>query len=113
MFLLGCLFITVAWCQRGLAQQRTDNTPAVNPLVRLLQVKGILKEEEVARINQDKKASSPADADQQLSEAASDKGCHHPSRLRPDCRHAGDDKRFKHGGVQRECGRHGQPCARQ
>jgi hypothetical protein len=43
----------------------------VNPLVRLLQVKGILTEEEVTRINQ---ASSPADANQQLAKLLLIKG---------------------------------------
>jgi hypothetical protein len=71
MFLLACLLTTVASCQRGLAQQRPDNTPAANPLVRLLQVKGILTEEEAARINL---ASSPADADQQLAKLLLTKG---------------------------------------
>ncbi len=71
VFLLACLFITVAWSQRGHAQERTDNTPSVNPLVRLLQVKGILTEEEAARINQ---ATSPADADQRLAKLLLIKG---------------------------------------
>ncbi len=71
MFLLTSMFITFAWCQRGLAQERTDNAPAVNPLVRLLQVKGILTEEEVTRISQ---ASSPADAEQQLAKLLLTKG---------------------------------------
>jgi hypothetical protein len=71
MFLLVCLLTTAAWSQSGFAQQQTDNTPAVNPLVRLLQVKGILTEEEVARINQ---ASSSADADQQLAKLLVSKG---------------------------------------
>jgi len=71
MFLLVCSFISAGWCQDGLAQQRPDNTPSVNPLVRLLQVKGILTDEEVARINQ---ASSTADADQQLAKLLLVKG---------------------------------------
>ncbi len=71
MFLLACMFITFAWSQPGLAQERTENTPGVNPLVRLLQVKGILTEEEATRINQ---ASSPADADQQLAKLLLTKG---------------------------------------
>src|SRR5437899_848032 len=71
MFLLVCSFTIAGWCQNGLAQQRPDNTPSVNPLVRLLQVKGILTEEEVARINQ---ASSPVDADQQLAKLLLIKG---------------------------------------
>ncbi len=48
MLMLACFFITVAWCQRGLAQQRTDNTPA--------------------------EASSPAEADQQLAKLLLIKG---------------------------------------
>src|SRR6266567_8855 len=71
MFLLAFMFITFAWSQPGLAQERTENTPGVNPLVRLLQVKGILTEEEATRINQ---ASSPADADQQLAKLLLTKG---------------------------------------
>src|SRR5436309_2402829 len=71
VFFLVCMFITVAWSQRGHAQERTDNTPSVNPLVRLLQVKGILTEEEAARINQ---ATSPADANQQLAKLLLIKG---------------------------------------
>ncbi len=71
VFVMVCSFISMAWCQRGLAQQRADNTPAVNPLVRLLQIKGILTEQEVEQINQ---ASSPADADQQLAKLLIAKG---------------------------------------
>ena len=62
MFLLVCLFTTVV-CQRGLAQERIDNKVAVNPLVRLLQAKGILTEEEVAQLSQ---AFSADDANQRL-----------------------------------------------
>jgi hypothetical protein len=71
MFLLVCSLVTVAWSQSALAQQRTGDMPAANPLVRLLQVKGILTEEEVKRINQ---ARSPADADQQLAKLLVTKG---------------------------------------
>lgn len=53
------------------AQQQADNKPAVNPLVRLLQGKGILTEEEVTQMN---RASSPADADQQLAKLLVAKG---------------------------------------
>ncbi len=69
--LVVCLFTIFAWSERGLAQQRTEDKPAVNPLVRLLQSKGILTEEEVAQINQ---ASSPATADQQLAKLLLSKG---------------------------------------
>jgi len=71
MFLLICSFTIGAWCQSGLRQQRTDNSPVVNPLVRLLQAKGILTEGEVAQISQ---AQSPVDADQQLAKLLLIKG---------------------------------------
>jgi phosphohistidine swiveling domain-containing protein len=58
-------------CDIAFAQQQADNKPAVNPLVRLLQGKGILTEEEVGQIN---RASSPADADQQLAKLLVAKG---------------------------------------
>ena len=61
-FVVAWLFTTLAWCDCGLAQQQADSKQAMNPLVRLLQVKGILTEEEVAQLN----PASPADADQQL-----------------------------------------------
>ncbi len=70
VFVLMCLSIFTAW-DVGFAQQQADNKPAVNPLVRLLQVKGILTEEEVTQINQ---ASSPADAEQQLAKLLLTKG---------------------------------------
>lgn len=71
IFLVVCLFTTFAWCERGLAQQRPDNKPAVNPLVRLLEAKGILTEKEVAQIGE---ASSPVAADQQLAKLLVIKG---------------------------------------
>src|SRR5437660_185325 len=71
MFLLVCAFITVAWSQSALAQQRTDNTSAVNPLVRVLQAKGILSADEVAQLAQ---ASSASDADQRLAKLLLMKG---------------------------------------
>jgi hypothetical protein len=71
MFLLACLVTTVAWCQSGLAQQRADNTPAANPLVRVLQAKGILTAEEVAQLAE---ASSASDADQRLAKLLLMKG---------------------------------------
>jgi hypothetical protein len=67
MYALG----TFACCEPGFAQQRTENKPAVNPLVRLLQMKGILTEEEVAQID---KASSTGDADQRLAKVLLTKG---------------------------------------
>jgi hypothetical protein len=71
MLLLVCSFITVAWCQSALAQQRTGDTPAVNPLVRVLQAKGILTADEVAQLAQ---ASSASDADQRLAKLLLVKG---------------------------------------
>ena len=71
MFLLVCAFITVAWSRSALAQQRTDNTSAVNPLVRVLQAKGILSADEVAQLAQ---ASSASDADQRLAKLLLMKG---------------------------------------
>jgi hypothetical protein len=67
MYALG----TFACCEPGFAQQRTENKPAVNPLVRLLQMKGILTEEEVAQIDE---ASSTGDADQRLAKVLLTKG---------------------------------------
>src|ERR1700674_4291529 len=58
-----CLFTIFILCHRSLAQQPGDNRSAVNPLVRVLQAKGILTAEEVAQISQ---ASSASDADQRL-----------------------------------------------
>src|SRR5712692_3952299 len=58
-----CLLVTLALAGRSWAQQPADNKSAVNPLVRVLQAKGILTAEEVAQLNQ---ASSASDADQWL-----------------------------------------------
>ena len=69
--LVVCLLATFVWCQRGFAQQPSENLPAVNPLVRLLRAKGILTEEEVAQISQ---ASSPGDVDQRLANLLLSKG---------------------------------------
>jgi hypothetical protein len=71
MFLLVCSLVTVAWSQSALAQQRTDNTSAVNPLVRMLQTKGILTADEVAQLAQ---ASSASDADERLAKLLLMKG---------------------------------------
>ena len=45
------------------AQQQTGAKPAANPLVRLLQSKGILTDEEATMVNQ---AASLAESDQRL-----------------------------------------------
>ena len=58
-----CLLGVFAACQRGFAQQPSERSSAANPLVRLLQAKGILTEEEVAQINH---SSSSGEADQRL-----------------------------------------------
>jgi hypothetical protein len=66
-----CLLVTLALCDRSWAQQPTDNKSAANPLVRVLQAKGILTAEEVAQISQ---ASSANDADQRLAKLLLMKG---------------------------------------
>ncbi len=66
-----CLLTTLVLCHRSLAQQPADNKSAVNPLVRVLQAKGILTAEEVAQISQ---ASSAGDADQRLAKLLLMKG---------------------------------------
>src|SRR5260370_35475274 len=71
-------FCVVVWvlvilvlCDRSWAQQPTDSKSAVNPLVRVLQAKGILTAEEVAKLAQ---ASSASDADQRLAKLLLMKG---------------------------------------
>jgi len=71
MFLLVCSLVTVAWSQSAVAQQRTGDTPGVNPLVRMLQAKGILTADEVTQLAQ---ASSASDADQRLAKLLLMKG---------------------------------------
>jgi hypothetical protein len=71
MFLVVCWFTTIAWCESALAQQQADTKPAGNPLVRVLQAKGILTAEEVAQLSQ---ASSPSNADQRLAKLLLSKG---------------------------------------
>ena len=66
-----CLLVIFTLCHRSLAQQPADNKSAVNPLVRVLQAKGILTAEEVAQISQ---ASSASDADQRLAKLLLMKG---------------------------------------
>jgi hypothetical protein len=66
-----CLLTIFILCHRSLAQQPGDNKSAVNPLVRVLQAKGILTAEEVAQISQ---ASSASDADQRLAKLLLMKG---------------------------------------
>jgi len=53
------------------AQQQDQTQPAANPLVRLLQSKGIISQAEAARINQ---AASPAEAEQNLASLLLAKG---------------------------------------
>ena len=66
-----CFLLTLALCDCSWAQQSTDNKPAVNPLVRVLQAKGILTAEEAAQISQ---ASSASDADGRLAKLLLMKG---------------------------------------
>src|SRR6266581_1144531 len=71
VFLVVCLFSVLAWSDCGMAQQQTESKPAVNPLVRVLQAKGILTADDVAQITQ---ASSANDADQRLAKLLLMKG---------------------------------------
>src|SRR6267378_1531974 len=66
-----CLSITFVLGDRALAQQPAGNNSAVNPLVRVLQAKGILTDEEVAQLSQ---ASSASDANQRLAKLLLIKG---------------------------------------
>ena len=66
-----CLLVSLALCDRNWAQQPTDSKSAVNPLVRVLQAKGILTAEEVAQLGQ---ASSASDAEQRLAKLLLVKG---------------------------------------
>src|SRR5260370_9078595 len=58
-----CLLVVLALCDRSWAQQPMDNKSAANPLVRILQAKGILPAEEAAQISH---PSSASDADRGL-----------------------------------------------
>jgi len=71
VFLGVCSAAFFSWNERAAAQQLTDNPPAVNPLVRVLQAKGILTSEEVAQINQ---GGPSGDADQRLAKLLLSKG---------------------------------------
>ncbi len=71
VFLVVCLFSILAWSDCSMAQQQTESKPAVNPLVRVLQAKGILTADDVAQITQ---ASSANDADQRLAKLLLMKG---------------------------------------
>jgi hypothetical protein len=62
LWVVVCLSILVL-CDRSWAQHQADDKSSVNPLVRVLQAKGILTAEEVAQISQ---ASSSGDADSRL-----------------------------------------------
>jgi hypothetical protein len=68
---MSCLCIALAFSERALGQQSAENSSAVNPLVRVLQAKGILTAEEVTQISQ---AVSAMDADQRLAKLLIMKG---------------------------------------
>src|SRR5258706_4774574 len=65
------LLVVLALCDRIWAQQSTDNEPAVNPLIRILETKGILTPEEVAQISH---AASVNDANRRLAKLLLRKG---------------------------------------
>src|ERR1700686_188671 len=65
------LLVVIALCNRIWAQEPTDSNPAVNPLIRILQAKGILTQEEVAQISQ---AATTSDANRRLAKLLPIKG---------------------------------------
>ena len=71
VFLAVSMFATLVGHNQAFAQQTTKDQPAVSPLVRLLQVKGVLTEEEVTQIAQ---ATSATEADQRLAKLLLAKG---------------------------------------
>jgi hypothetical protein len=71
VYLAVLLVVTLAWSGIAIAQQQASTPPAVSPLVRILQSKGILTPQEAAQINQ---ASSASDADQRLARLLLSKG---------------------------------------
>jgi hypothetical protein len=66
-----CLLLAFGFSNCSWAQQPMDNKSGVNPLVRVLQAKGILTADEVEQISQ---ASSPSDADRRLAKLLLMKG---------------------------------------
>ena len=66
-----CLLVTLTLCDQAWTQQTPNNSAAVNPLVQVLQAKGILTAEEVAQISQ---ASSASDGDRRLAKLLLTKG---------------------------------------
>jgi len=69
--LVVLLLTSLACSDRALAQQSSNPQPAVSPLVRVLQSKGILTADDVAQLNQ---ASSSSDADLRLAKLLLSKG---------------------------------------
>ena len=65
------LVASLAWTMSSFAQQPAGSQPAVSPLVRLLQSKGILSSDDVSQLAA---ASSQADADQRLAKLLLSKG---------------------------------------
>ncbi len=69
---LAVLLVTsLAWTMSSFAQQQAGSQPAVSPLVKLLQSKGVLSSEDVSQLAA---ASSQADADQRLAKLLLSKG---------------------------------------
>ncbi len=69
--LVIALLLTFTFAFEGWAQQKADNAPAANPLVRLLKAKGILTDEEVAQIGM---ASTASESEQRLAKLLLMKG---------------------------------------
>lgn len=71
LHLLLAVFVVLALASTVVAQQQNDRKPANNPLVRLLQTKGILTEEEAAAVSQ---AATSGESEQRLAKLLLSKG---------------------------------------
>lgn len=71
LHLMLAVLLTLAMQNLAAAQQQDQSKPASNPLVQLLQSKGIISEQEVVAINQ---AATPAEAQLRLTELLLSKG---------------------------------------
>src|SRR5712691_11808995 len=71
LHIMLAVFTTLVLAGTVLAQQQNDRKPASNPLVRVLQAKGILTDEEAAMVSQ---ASTAGEAEERLARLLLSKG---------------------------------------
>ncbi len=71
LYFLLAVLAAIVIASPVIAQQQNDRKPAANPLVRLLQSKGILSEEEAALVSQ---AATPSESEQRLAKLLLSKG---------------------------------------